>query len=137
MLAQRLPPIDPLHTGLDVITALLSNLKKQATLIPPVIRRKYLVLRGFRHTAYLPLFCTFWLHSWRLDARQIKAKGRALIGNALLQPELAAHRLDVAATDIEPQTSAPHRRCQRARRPHELLEDALLILRQNSLALVR
>src|SRR5579885_1716118 len=62
-------------------------------------------------------------HSSRLSAHQIEAKDRSSAGNADLKPEATAHSLDKATADKQSQASSAHRRCQGARRAHELLED--------------
>src|SRR5437588_6972417 len=72
----------------------------------------------------------------RIHIRQIKTEGRTFTGNAMLKPQPTSHGFDVAATDIEPQSSSAYRRGQGTRCAHKLLKDFLLIFGRNTLAFV-
>src|SRR5207302_1609467 len=71
-----------------------------------------------------------------IHIRQIKTEGRTFTGNAMLEPQPTSHGFDVAATDIEPQSSPAYRRGQGTRCAHKLLKDFLLIFGGNTLAFV-
>src|SRR6266702_4247703 len=71
-----------------------------------------------------------------IHIRQIKTEGRTFTGNAMLKPQPPSHGFDVAATDIEPQSSSTYRRGQGTRCAHKLLKDFLLIFGRNTLAFV-
>src|SRR3989440_3636849 len=71
-----------------------------------------------------------------IHIRQIKTEGRTFTGNAMLKPQPTSHGFDVAATDIEPQSSPAYRRGQGTRCAHKLFKDFLLIFGRNTLAFV-
>src|SRR5579875_3639677 len=91
------------------------------------------ILSGFK-VAFVCIFLFAHFRGWNL--RQVEGEGRAFARNAAFHPEFAAHRLDIAARDIETKPGAAHRRCQRARQAHKLLKDLFAFLFLHAFPLV-